>query len=258
MEWQNINWIDGVLLALLMLSSILGLFRGLIRGGLGIMALILAIIVAKKYGNSLSGTMSSMFGDSAFSILLGYVLIFIGCMLCFSMLIYLIHRAATLADLGMADKFGGLLFGACRGGAFGLLVVIALSALPLQQTKPWKKSVMLPVFGKVISYTVNNTELREYQKYWDFDAQYRPHLVLSTPKHQRDKGDDKIDEPDIEHIGTEQQLNAHIGEQRKSVDSNAVNHGDDCASIIRSVENIWGKDASGVQDIRNLCKTGAQ
>lgn len=248
MEWQNINWIDGVLLALLMLSSILGLFRGLIRGGLGIMALILAIIVAKKYGNSLSATMSSMFGDSAFSILLGYVLIFIACMLCFSMLIYLIHRAATLADLGMADKFGGLLFGACRGGAFGLLVVIALSALPLQQTKPWKKSVMLPVFGKVISYTVNNTELREYQKYWDFDAQYRPHLVLSTPKPQRDKGDHSIDD--------EQESDDNLDAQKTS-----VNNGNDyreCDILVRTAGNVWGKDADGVQDIRNLCKTGAQ
>ncbi|MGI9296498.1 MAG: CvpA family protein, partial [Gammaproteobacteria bacterium] len=176
MEISEINWIDGALSAVLLASTVFGLFRGLIRGVFGIASLIVAFFVARRYGEYTGRAVSSLLGESAFVFALGYVLVFVTAMLAFAALTYLIRRAAARVDLGAMDKFGGLLFGVLRGGVFGALIVAVLASLPLQKSAAWNESVLLPMFGYAMEFAVGADALGGYGRYWRFDGEHRPRL----------------------------------------------------------------------------------
>ena len=174
----EVNWIDAVLSAAVLLSAAFGLFRGLIRGVFGIISVIAAFFVARQYGGNAAAGVAAFLGDSGFAFALGYALAFAAALLLFSALTYLAHRAAAKADLGATDKFGGFIFGALRGVIFGALIVIVLSFLPLQNSAAWNESALLPMFGLAIQKTVSSSELSEYGRYWRFDEEHRPRLSL--------------------------------------------------------------------------------
>ena len=175
----EVNWIDGTLSAMLLASAIFGLFRGLIRGVFGIAGLVFAFFVARRFGDGAGLVISSFLDGAAFGIALGYALVFVAAAVAFGALTYLLRRAAARADLGAMDKFGGLLFGALRGGVFGVLFVLLLSSLPLQKSAAWNESVLLPAFGYAIAAAVGSAAFSDYSYYWRFDANNRPRLALA-------------------------------------------------------------------------------
>lgn len=187
----EINWIDGVLAVVLLLSAAFGLFRGLIRGVFGIASLVLAFFVARRFGNLAGTGITSIIGDSAFAVLLGYALTFVAAMLVFGVLTYFIRRMAEQADLGAMDKFGGLLFGLLRGGVFSILIVAVLSSLPLRKYTAWQESVLVPMFGIAVKFAATTIAPADYARYWRFDAKNRPQLVLSNVAAAAQKQDRK-------------------------------------------------------------------
>ena len=178
MENLELNWIDTVFWVVLAWSTLWGLWRGLIGGVFGIIGLVLAFLTAQKYGAHLSQPTAVLVGESAVSVAIGYVVVFMVALMAFSALTYFLRKMAKTLDLGMADKFGGFLFGVARGGVFVLILVIMLAALPMQKAKAWQESVLLPYLGAVVKHAVAMSALAEYKKYWEFDQNNRPHLNL--------------------------------------------------------------------------------
>ena len=176
----EINWIDGILLVVLLLSSALGLFRGLIRGVLGIISLVGAFFIARQFGGELGSSMIPLLGQSAFTIVVGYVFVFLISALLLGTLTNILSRAAVRADLGIADKFGGLLFGGLRGGIISLFIILVMSFLPLHSSAVWRESTMVPVFGHIMKISVTIPALSGYRSYWRFDGNNRPQLVLQN------------------------------------------------------------------------------
>ena len=116
MDLGNINGLDAALTVLILASAIFGMFRGMIRGVFGVIALVLAFLAAKKYGAHpmMVQGMTSVFGESAAVTLAGVALVFTASLLAFSALTFMLHKFADEMDLGFSDKSGGFFF---RAGA---------------------------------------------------------------------------------------------------------------------------------------------
>ena len=175
----DINWIDGIITGMLLLSSAWGLFRGLVRGVLGILSLLASFVAAQKYGGALGAAMGALLGESVVSAVLGYVLVFLTGLMVFGIFSYFVRKVLAGADLGGADKFGGLFFGAARGGILGALFVLLLSAFPLQQAASWRESVAVPLIGGALNAALNLSPLRGYAEYLKFDSENRPRLAVA-------------------------------------------------------------------------------
>ena len=175
----DINWIDGIITGMLLLSSAWGLFRGLVRGVLGILSLLASFVAAQKYGGALGAAMGALLGESVVSVVLGYVLVFLTGLMVFGIFSYFVRKVLAGADLGGADKFGGLFFGAARGGILGALFVLLLSAFPLQQAASWRESVTVPLIGGALNAALNLSPLRGYAEYLKFDSENRPRLAVA-------------------------------------------------------------------------------
>ncbi len=176
--FQDMNWIDGIITGTLLLSSVWGFFRGLVRGVFGILALVASFVAAQKYGAHLGGAMAVLLGESVVSSVLGYVLVFVAGMTAFGVLTYFVRKAVAGADFGMLDKFGGLVFGAFRGVIIGALFILLLAAFPLQQAQAWRESVMVPMLGGALNAAANLAVLKDYKEHIQFDSGNRPRLSV--------------------------------------------------------------------------------
>ena len=173
----DILWIDITLAAIMGWSMVSGLFRGLVRGIFGFVSLALAFIGARQYGGTLARQVESMLGESVFSTVAGYALVFVLLLALFSVCTLLLQKLIQKADLGALDKTGGLVFGFLRGGLFSLLAVGFLALFPLQSLEAWRQSALVPVFGSVIEVLTKSPFGKEYGRYWQFDDKRRPRLV---------------------------------------------------------------------------------
>jgi len=128
------NWVDYVLLALLLVAIFIGSKRGIFSGIMGTIGLFLGVIVSINYVDAvtlrvLSHMEVSPVVVSFFCLIFLFTLVY----LVVKILAFLFYKVASLNPLGRIDKFGGAIFGIFQGwvvlGFF--LVLLIFPPLPL-------------------------------------------------------------------------------------------------------------------------------
>ena len=102
------NWIDYVLIALLLVAIFIGSKRGLFSGIMGTIGLLLGVIVSVNYVDKvtlrvLSNMKVSPVVVSFFSLIFLFAIVY----LVVKLLAFLFYKVASLNPLGKMDKFGG-------------------------------------------------------------------------------------------------------------------------------------------------------
>lgn len=128
------NWVDYVLLALLLVAIYIGSRRGLFSGIMGTIGLFLGVIVSINYVDAvtlrvLSHMRVSPVVVSFFSLIFIFALVY----LAVKLLGFLFYKIASLNPLGKIDRLGGVIFGIIQGwivlGFF--LILLIFPPLPL-------------------------------------------------------------------------------------------------------------------------------
>ena len=115
------NLVDVVVLAILALSALAGLSRGLVREVLGLAAWAGAGFVAFRYGPDLLPVAHGYIADSSFAQAATYIVAFVAALTVFSIAASVLGRLARAPGLGGLDRSLGLVFGLARGA----LIVVA-------------------------------------------------------------------------------------------------------------------------------------
>ena len=139
--WNPATTLDWVLLTVLLLSCLIGMWRGLVYEVLVLTGWVAAFFVARWAGGSI-GVWLPLGGASAMLRTgLGSALAFIVVAFIWAGISWQIRRNVRLAGLRPVDGMLGAVFGAARALAV-LLAVVALAHLtPLAQTPWWHASV---------------------------------------------------------------------------------------------------------------------
>ena len=160
------NWIDYLILAVLLISMIVGLKRGLVREVLSLITLIAAFVVAILFADSLSQVFSGsqaaqhvadQIASNTASINpaqpisyaalgISYILLFIGTIIVGTFITYLVSYAVESGGISFSNRFLGALFGLCRG--FLLIVVV----LFLVELSPFAEASSLAHSKLVVSF----------------------------------------------------------------------------------------------------------
>ena len=128
------NWLDFVLLALLVGSIALGVKRGLIREVMGFIGLLIGVVIAiNKVDAVTAWVLSHMKASPVVVSFISFVLILVFFYLAFRLLGMLFNRVASLSGLGKVDQVGGALIGFVRGWVLVGFVLFLLFYLPLPQ-----------------------------------------------------------------------------------------------------------------------------
>jgi membrane protein required for colicin V production len=142
-----VNWADYVILAVLFISVLIGLARGLISEVLSLVIWVAAFWLAWLFGPVVARYFEGSVSLPTARIAIGYGLCFITVLLVGAVLRFLISRLVSGSGLGGVDRLFGMLFGLARGVLIVSGVVFLLGFTPLPNEPLWRESTMLPQFA---------------------------------------------------------------------------------------------------------------
>lgn len=131
--------LDGVLLAVLLMSCLLGLWRGVIRETMALAAWLLGFLLSSKYAADMAAQLPPDWGDNL-RYLAGWLLVFVAVWLGMSLLSALVSRLVAVVGLGLLDRFMGGVFGVMRGGIALMAVSVVVGLTPAKTSPAWMNS----------------------------------------------------------------------------------------------------------------------
>ncbi|MGH8537606.1 MAG: CvpA family protein [Gammaproteobacteria bacterium] len=139
-------WVDYAILAIIGLSALISIWRGLIREVLSLLAWILAILVAVTFMRPLADLLTPYISMPSARLIIAFVALFIATLLCGAIINFVIAKLVMSSGLSGTDRVLGIVFGVARGAlVVGVLVLIA-RLTPLPQDPWWEQSVLLGRF----------------------------------------------------------------------------------------------------------------
>jgi len=146
--------IDILAFAILVISGLMGIWRGLVREVLALIGWVAASWIAYHYATWLAYEwLTGVPGGEMTRLALGFVVLFIVVMIVCALVGKFLAKLMQQAGLSPMDRFLGFAFGLLRG----LLVVVVLSSLAaltsISQTTEWRKAWSLPAIELLIGMT---------------------------------------------------------------------------------------------------------
>lgn len=108
------NWLDIILVVVLIASAVGGLFSGLIKSVLNLAGLIVGVVLAGHYYNVLAGALTFVSGGVAK--VLGFIIILVVILVLAGIAGTVLTKVASAIALGWVNRLGGTVFGLIMGG----------------------------------------------------------------------------------------------------------------------------------------------
>lgn len=135
---------DYFVLAVMAVSLLVGVTRGVVSEILALIAWVAAFIAARMWAVSTGELILAELPDPLWRQLAGFVLVFVAVLILFALLRWVTGLLLKAAGLRPLDRVLGAIFGVARG-VLALLVLILLAGLtPLPQQKWWRQAMFAP------------------------------------------------------------------------------------------------------------------
>jgi len=143
---MQLTTLDYFAIGILVVSAVVGLWRGFFREVIALVAWFAAAWLAYHFCNYLATEwLSAFIPNEAARLASAFLLIFVAVLITAGLLARAFQSLLSSAGLTLVDRFFGLIFGFVRG-ALVLVVLSTLGALTgAQQTKAWQASAIRPV-----------------------------------------------------------------------------------------------------------------
>lgn len=139
-EW---TFLDLFFAAIIVVSTACAILKGLVREIISLIALIGGFILAVIYYRIPAEWLGEYTRKEALASLLGFLVIFAGCILVGIIAAYIVNRLVKAASLKWIDRVLGGIFGLLRGWAISSVIVVALIAFPVREDM-MARSVLAP------------------------------------------------------------------------------------------------------------------
>ncbi|MEW5835106.1 MAG: CvpA family protein [Pseudomonadota bacterium] len=143
------NWADYAIAAVIAISVLVGLFRGLVAEVLSLAIWIGSIWVAWAFGPDVAAYFDHSIHTPQLRLVAGYGLCVVGVLIAGALVNAIFHRLVTRAGLTGPDRALGVLFGFARGVLLVALMVFLLGFTAVVREPWWRQSLLLPQFQGV-------------------------------------------------------------------------------------------------------------
>ncbi|MBN2226049.1 MAG: CvpA family protein [candidate division Zixibacteria bacterium] len=147
------NWIDIVLLILLVAAIIVGSRKGLIRELMALAVLTATVIVSVNYIDVIAIKVYDVLGGSPLvTAIIAFVILLALVYAVFKLLGMVFYKIANLQKLGKKDQLGGALVGALRGWVIISFVVFVVFLMPMPERfyTDFGESFLGPTFARTL------------------------------------------------------------------------------------------------------------
>jgi membrane protein required for colicin V production len=134
------NTIDDIFIALLVLSCILGIWRGLVQEAMSLAGWFLALFAAYGLADYLAPYLAMTGFSETTRYGLAFILIFIAALFAWGIITVLIKKIIGAVGLRPIDRALGGIFGLVRGIVILISVTLFMSQTPIDHTEVWQNS----------------------------------------------------------------------------------------------------------------------
>lgn len=143
---DHMQVVDWIFLGLLVLSTLIGLFRGFIKELVSLAGLVAAFALARNYAQAASSGFSLLEAPSA-QYALAFASIFLGVLLVSALIGWLLNKIIEVTALKVVNHLMGLVFGLVRGSVWLLVIAFVIERTPIGRMDAWQTSVARSVLG---------------------------------------------------------------------------------------------------------------
>jgi membrane protein required for colicin V production len=165
-QWTFLDFIFSIILVI---SIVFALKKGLMREIISLVALIGGFFLSAIYYRVPARFLAEYSRTESVADLLGFLIIFIGCILAGAIISFIVNRFLKAASLKWVDRLLGGVFGLLRGWAICSMIVLAVIAFPVRDSI-MTRSFFAPYLlagARAAAFLVPNT-LKE-----KFNSQYK-------------------------------------------------------------------------------------
>lgn len=141
--------IDYALLAVLLVSALVGVLRGLVREALSLAGWVAAFWCAARFGSAASGLLEPFIAQPVFRLWASRLVVFVGVLFAASLLGWLLGYMVRNSVITGTDRLLGMLFGVARGVLIAGLLVLALELAGFAAEPWWRQSKLIPYAAAV-------------------------------------------------------------------------------------------------------------
>lgn len=135
---------DYAVLAIIGLSILLSMIRGLVREILALLAWVAAFVAANLFGGKLAELLPAAIPTLELRLLAGFVGIFFVVLLLMSLAAIILSKLVKSAGLSLEDRILGSVFGLMRGALIVLVLVLLAGLTSLPKEPVWRNAVFSP------------------------------------------------------------------------------------------------------------------
>jgi membrane protein required for colicin V production len=136
----TLSAVDWILLAVLGLSFLLGIWRGIVQELLSLVGWVAAFYVSQMYAPMAAAWLPMEGSSQMLRYAAGFVVVFVAVLVGTVLFSALIKKLISAVGLGPLDRLLGSLFGLMRGVVILLAVTVFVGMTPMRDTEAWKQA----------------------------------------------------------------------------------------------------------------------
>ena len=146
------NWIDYIILGVILLSTIISLIRGFVKEAISLAIWFSAFFIASQFYADLA-TYLSNFDDPMVRNGVAIAILFIATLVLGGLVNYLVSQLVEFTGLSGTDRALGAVFGVLRGVLIASAILFFLDTFtPSADSQWWQASVLIPEFTVIIEW----------------------------------------------------------------------------------------------------------
>ena len=138
------TWFDYALIAVVGLSALIGIWRGLVREVFALAGWIAAIAVALLFAGEAARLIPPGFANPLARTVIAFTVLFIVILVVVSIAGLLFTKAVRAVGLGFADRTLGGVFGFARGALILLVIALAAGLTAVSKEPFWREAMLAP------------------------------------------------------------------------------------------------------------------
>jgi membrane protein required for colicin V production len=136
------NTLDIIILIVISLMTFYGVWKGFVKQVMSILGILVGYVVATKYYAQFATVLK--FNDPNIAKIVGFIILFLACVILFTVLALVLNRIFKLPGLGVINSFFGGVIGFFKGFLLVAISVIVLIALLSSENPILSRSITVP------------------------------------------------------------------------------------------------------------------
>ncbi|MBK1645378.1 colicin V production CvpA [Thiocapsa imhoffii] len=148
------NWLDFVIIGVVILSALVGLARGLIREVVSVGVWIAAIVVAWLFHAQVAELLVPYLSQGSVRLAIAFIVLILATLVLGAILGAMLSVVIEKTGLSGLDRLLGLGFGAARGVIIVAMAVFLMNYTPITQDAWWQESQLVSQFEHVAAWLI--------------------------------------------------------------------------------------------------------